>query len=65
MNRHLPSAWRQHCASPLMRLVAWLLCCAATPAFASPALAGRNGYLGCHAAASKLVGPAHHYIAAR
>ena len=47
-----------------MRLAAWLLCCAATPVFASPARAGRHGCLGCHTAASKLVGSAYQDMAA-
>ena len=35
------------------------------PAFANKALAEKHGYLGCHAAATKLVGPALREIAAR
>jgi cytochrome c len=35
------------------------------PAFASPALASKHGCLGCHAAASKLVGPSYQDVAAK
>ena len=35
------------------------------PAFASKALAEKHGCLGCHAAATKLVGPAYREVAAK
>jgi len=36
-----------------------------TPAYANSALAGKYGCLGCHAAATKLVGPAYQDVAAK
>jgi len=38
---------------------------AAGPALASPALAQKHGCLGCHAVATKLMGPAYQDVAAR
>ena len=35
------------------------------PAFANKALAEKNGCLGCHTAATKLVGPAYQAVAAK
>ncbi|HVR54223.1 MAG TPA: c-type cytochrome [Pseudorhodoferax sp.] len=53
----------------LRHIAAWLACAAlgaASPALqASPALAGKNGCMGCHAAATALVGPAYRGVAAR
>ena len=37
----------------------------AVPAFANKALADKQGCLGCHAAATKLVGPAYREVAAK
>jgi cytochrome c len=42
-----------------------LLALASTTALANRALAEKNGCLGCHAAAVKLVGPAYQEVAAR
>ena len=44
--------------------LAVLVSCAG-PAFANKALAEKQGCLGCHAAATKLVGPAYREIAAK
>ena len=60
-NTHLQQAF----AAMLPGLAAGLLWCAAAPALASPALASKHGCLGCHAAATKLVGPAYQEVAAR
>ncbi len=38
---------------------------AAGPALAAPALAQKHGCLGCHAAATKLVGPSYQDVAAK
>lgn len=38
---------------------------AAAPAYASDALAKKNGCMGCHAVSSQLVGPAYQAVAAK
>ena len=58
----------RHPASPcLARQIVWLVALIAFggPAFANKALAEKNGCLGCHAAATKLVGPAYRDVAAK
>lgn len=54
---------------PLRHIAAWLACAAlgaASPALqANQALAGKNGCMGCHAAATALVGPAYRDVAAK
>ena len=42
-----------------------VLACASLAAAANPALARKQGCLGCHAAASKLVGPSYQDVAAK
>lgn len=42
-----------------------MLACACLAAAANPALARKQGCLGCHAATSKLVGPAYQDVAAK
>jgi cytochrome c len=57
---------RDHGAA--LRCSPWLLALllsASGPAFASQALASKHGCLGCHAAATKLVGPAYRDVAAK
>ena len=46
-------------------LVAVLLTGAQAPAFSSQALASKYGCLGCHVAATQLVGPAYRDVAAK
>ena len=43
----------------------WVLACACLPVAANPTLARKQGCLGCHAVASKLVGPAYQDVAAK
>ena len=43
----------------------WLLACACFAAAANPALARKQGCLGCHAVASKVVGPSYQDVAAK
>ncbi len=45
--------------------ILWLALCASSSAFANQALANRAGCLGCHAVATKLVGPAYQEVAQR
>ena len=57
-----------HLASPrlvphLLGLVAWMAM--SGTALANKALADKQGCLGCHAAATKLVGPAYREVAAK
>jgi len=54
----------QHLISAAGLFLATLLS-AQTPAFANSALASKYGCLGCHAAATKLVGPAYKDVAAK
>ena len=42
-----------------------VLACASLAAVANPALARKQGCLGCHAAASKLVGPSYQDVATK
>ncbi len=56
-------SWRAH-----VRLAPWalsLVACAAAPAVAQQALASKYACLACHAAATKLVGPAYKEVAAK
>lgn len=46
-------------------IVAAAVCVSATSALANQALAIKNNCLGCHAAATQLVGPAYRDVAAR
>ena len=46
-------------------LLAAMLVTAAASASANPALAAKHGCLGCHAAATKLVGPSYAEVAAK
>ena len=61
---------KQHRASPkhvrqVLGLVALTLIASAGPALANKALADKQGCLACHAAATKLVGPAYRDVAAK
>ena len=53
-----------HCLKSTTLLLAVLLG-ASAPAFASSALANKYGCLGCHAAATKIVGPSYQEVAAK
>ena len=52
------------CLARAALALAALIACTG-PAFANKALAEKNGCLGCHAAATKLVGPAYRDVAAK
>ena len=60
MKQHRPQPYR---ACQVLGLVA--LVTLAGPALANKALADKQGCLGCHAAATKLVGPAYREVAAK
>ena len=60
MKSHRPLPYR---ARLVLGLVALIAC--AGPALANKALADKQGCLACHAAATKLVGPAYRDVAAK
>ncbi len=49
----------------LRKLCPLLLVLASAPVLANPALASKHGCLGCHATATKLVGPSYAEVAAK
>ena len=60
MKPHRPLPYRARQVLGLVALIAF-----AGPALANKALADKQGCLGCHAAATKLVGPAYRDVAAK
>ena len=60
MNQHRPPPCRARQVLGLVALIAF-----AAPALANKALADKQGCLGCHAAGTKLVGPAYRDVAAK
>ena len=60
LKQHPPQPYRARQVLGLVALIAF-----AGPAFANKALADKQGCLGCHAAATKLVGPAYRAVAAK
>ena len=60
MKQRPAPSYLAHQALGLVALIAF-----AGPAFANKALADKHGCLGCHAAATKLVGPAYREVAAK